>query len=486
MMQRMKEISSPLSPLNIVQPLTRGAFLVHEDDGVNQENISFEDRNCFSKSKLFFPKGCHESSAFRFSISRLPKWAQKEVVSSEIVPHVTETILSQSADVCSTPLASHDQVNASLPNEVETFRDLGLEDIKRIIDSVSSTDTCNSRSQSYIISEEDIRFSKKRWQTIHTVCLDLVSPEVGNRRNNSIMPLSSMIMLQSTSDPGEETDRFSKDSLNGNAKCFNDVKEIDIFSSPVRRDQHHGTLNNLVERLTPSAKENKVQLAFEAEHQPDSLFELHFSNLSAVRKVEKQSSILKRYSSRFSVQRNHIKGCKTLTSSRDEVCTEKAVSCISLGKFSPDVIGKQAQIALPEKEEDSLMTKAEKLPNADFRFFQSESLDLTIKKDSASSRMNQLGTAERDPNILNEQETITQCREALSGLNAAAETVHSLFTKLASLLPKEDCPASPATDVYLEAVRLLPSIAEKIHAVSDLVHPETKRKHITLHPTRHN
>lgn len=88
-MERLKENSCPLSPLNIAQPLIQGAFLVRADDDINQESLTtLENSNSLSN-------GCHESSAFRFSISRLPKWAQKEVVCSESISCVTDPDSSQ-------------------------------------------------------------------------------------------------------------------------------------------------------------------------------------------------------------------------------------------------------------------------------------------------------------------------------------------------------------------------------------------------------
>lgn len=61
---------------------------MREDDDIIQDSLTLtalENSNCFSKRGLSFSNARHESSAFRFSISRLPKWAQKEVVSSETI-----------------------------------------------------------------------------------------------------------------------------------------------------------------------------------------------------------------------------------------------------------------------------------------------------------------------------------------------------------------------------------------------------------------
>lgn len=79
-------------------------------------------------------------------------------------------------------------------------------------------------------------FSKKRWQTIHTVCLDLISPEVG-------------------------------------------------------KDQHNGSLNTLPEKLTPVLV-NKAQSVIETKNQEYSLFEQHFGNLSTLPKVRRFSFTL--------------------------------------------------------------------------------------------------------------------------------------------------------------------------------------------------
>uniref|UniRef100_A0A7N0U4G7 Mitogen-activated protein kinase-binding protein 1 n=1 Tax=Kalanchoe fedtschenkoi TaxID=63787 RepID=A0A7N0U4G7_KALFE len=456
MMQRMKESSSPLSPLDVPEKLTVGAFLIREDDDANQESVlSLEDDRCFSKSKQFFAKGYQESSAFRFSISRLPKWAQKEVVGT--IPSVSETILPQYTDVHSTPLAIHDRVKVSPHHEVETSPDLVAGDFKRILNSISSCDT--GSSQGYINPEIEISaisFSKMRWRTIHTVCLDQLTPEV-RHLNSSNMLLSSINLAQGTSDPSDEK------QVTGNSNGLNDVKEKALFSSTVCKDQHCFTANNTVERLTPCGDGNKMPAAFEIENQPDSFFERHFNNLSTIRKVEKQSSVMKKSSSLFTVRRNNFKGCKTLSSSSNEVSIQNPVPCMLLEDLSSDSIVGQAHQALSELKHD-LKTKAADLQSSDLSSSLLEPLNHTINKD-----LNQLDVTEYDPNTLDRQEVIAQLKEALFGLNAATETVHNLFSKLESLLPKEDHAASPEANVYHDAARVLPSIAEKIHAVSNLV-----------------
>lgn len=66
------------------------------------------------------------------------------------------------------------------------------------------------------------------------------------------------------------------------------------------------------------------------------------------------------------------------------------------------------------------------------------------------------------------QEKITECREALHSLDAAAQNALQLFSKLGILASRQHESSGFKTELYDHAVGLLPSITEKVHALADL------------------
>lgn len=89
--QRVKEKYGILPPRNFAQPaaLSQIIFCEEEDQKCRMDSVDM------SFKKDLDQIGPHLTSAFKFSISRLPKWAQKKVTDSEIVPGNLDFSLSQ-------------------------------------------------------------------------------------------------------------------------------------------------------------------------------------------------------------------------------------------------------------------------------------------------------------------------------------------------------------------------------------------------------
>lgn len=100
MLQRMHENIGPLSLSSLAQPVAFSQLLFFEEED-QQCGINCEDALLPGNSNQVGQKRCYqhgeprEDSAFKFSVSRLPRWAQDKVTSSDIVPLNPNFTLSQ-------------------------------------------------------------------------------------------------------------------------------------------------------------------------------------------------------------------------------------------------------------------------------------------------------------------------------------------------------------------------------------------------------
>lgn len=87
MQNRLKENCGPLSPKSLARPLAFGqAFFSAEEDKFISEDLSLpEISNQVGRKVVYGRKDPRETLAFKFSVSRLPRWAQDKVLSSEVV-----------------------------------------------------------------------------------------------------------------------------------------------------------------------------------------------------------------------------------------------------------------------------------------------------------------------------------------------------------------------------------------------------------------
>lgn len=87
MLQRMKE---NLGPLSLAQPVGFRQISFYEEENkqfiVNPEDVLLPENSNQIGQRMSHQGGPREISAFKFSVSRLPRWAQAKVTSSNIVP----------------------------------------------------------------------------------------------------------------------------------------------------------------------------------------------------------------------------------------------------------------------------------------------------------------------------------------------------------------------------------------------------------------
>jgi hypothetical protein len=96
MLQRMKE---NLGPLSLPQPVGfRQIWFNEEEDEqfrVNPEDVLLPENSNQIRQRMSYQGGPRETLAFKFSVSRLPRWAQAKVTSSNILPSDLKFNLSQ-------------------------------------------------------------------------------------------------------------------------------------------------------------------------------------------------------------------------------------------------------------------------------------------------------------------------------------------------------------------------------------------------------
>lgn len=100
MLQRMHENIGPLSLSSLAQPVAFSQLLFFEEEdqqcGINCEDALLPGNSNQVGQKRRYQHGePREDSAFKFSVSRLPRWAQDKVTSSDIVPLNPNFTLSQ-------------------------------------------------------------------------------------------------------------------------------------------------------------------------------------------------------------------------------------------------------------------------------------------------------------------------------------------------------------------------------------------------------
>lgn len=100
MLHKIKEKSTHFTPTSIVQPVSSSGIKFHEEDDYQckicpEEVILPECSKTLSQKHFYQRVSLPETSAFKFSISRLPKWAQAKVTSPRVMPIDPDYISSQ-------------------------------------------------------------------------------------------------------------------------------------------------------------------------------------------------------------------------------------------------------------------------------------------------------------------------------------------------------------------------------------------------------
>ncbi|KAE8654270.1 Phosphate transporter 4,2 [Hibiscus syriacus] len=421
MLQKVKETSLLLSPRTLYMPVafTRTTICGEENKSCSSKISQLAERcNQHKQRANYHGWDSQETYAFRLSISRLPKWAQDKVTSTDFVRRNLEITSPQQMQVdpkISSPLISSGEDYGSLSHEHQTASDRCsggsnscLSDICRSA-SNATTETQSSASPDKLVRSSA---AEDHWFTVYNVHLDLLdSPEVQNFKDIK-MPVSSPKLVQGLAD---EMPNESEHSL-GHRDHFIDDEQ--------------------------SAMDVNT---FHVKSEDSDLFKEHFGNLSATLEVEKrQSSTRRRYSSQYFVRRDYLVGCKRLFNpfmQKNESTSNITLEEVA-GSIDQDL---NCSVSLDEKDEEG---------------------SSTIEEESEAPKQHVNEQTEV-------QEKITACKEALISLDIAAENVFKLFTKLRTETSMEESSSGSRVELYDEAKELMPKIAEKINSIAKVVQNNT-------------
>ncbi|CAL5335071.1 unnamed protein product [Camellia sinensis] len=500
-LQKIKQNSRPSSPSSIVQPASLSHLKFYEEDDhpfkINPEQWTLPESS--NPVRLFCQGGgLRETSAFKFSISRLPKWARAKVNSPRIMPI--------DPDYTSSQVGSHGDSNVQTPSKHD------LEGSEPFLGSMSRHSSDTDTSQGSKMPQETHRRSfalDRRWLTIHTVCLDsLNSPGVWDTRDMKMMvtipSVSKDPALEMTSDievikvssrdpsvnnspvepsfglrnhvDGEGASLTKHARQNGSGSASHSSDELEISSASACQEV---SVSEVSEQFQSETTESGLQALMEVnaacmKSQAKDLLKHNFGDLSGRLKTEeRKSSVRKSYSAQFVLRKDLLRGQKKLfdTPIRDlggESMKEGKEVTSHAMQQDPQILVLEELQSTCEKDVKNMMPK---LQSSATIISQSDSANCFATDNSGNLDLENI-INQPDSNFegCEKQNTIMACKEALLNLETAAENAFLLFSKLGTLTNTvEEASIGSESQLYSEATEMLPSIAKKVQEVTTLV-----------------
>ncbi|KAI8556850.1 hypothetical protein RHMOL_Rhmol05G0287600 [Rhododendron molle] len=508
MLHKIKEKSMPFTPTSIVQPVCLSGIKYHEEDDhqckIRPEEVILPECPKTLSQKHFYQRvSLPETSAFKFSISRLPKWAQAKVTSPRVMPIDPDYISSQQARLkVFSPLPS---VGSHRGPDVQTPSTHEVKGSEPFLGSMSryssDNDTTGHGSR---MPQETHRKSfalDRRWFTIHTVCLDLLnSPEVWDTKE--MKEMKAPVTVRKKDRAVEMTSDIEVIEVSSRDPDVNNLEET-AFGLSNHVDAKVASLTEQARRNNPgSASHNsdrfkmdnasacqevavlEVSEPFQSETTENAVQATINVNASCIRSREKdpfkrnlghssakietgerKSSARRSYSGQFILRQDLLRGHKNLfeTPSRDfggeSMKQEKELtSRVTLGDLSVLVHKESQMIETSEQDPKNLMPQLVGSHSV---------LSLSNSADCSSGYIS--GNLESSFEDYEKQNTIIACKEVLLNLETAADNLFQLFCRLGTLENGEEITRVSEAQLYSEATEILPSIAKKVHAVAKLV-----------------
>ncbi|XP_038883897.1 mitogen-activated protein kinase-binding protein 1 isoform X1 [Benincasa hispida] len=482
MHQKMNEGSGPLSPGSMTQPIPFSRIMIYEEDGdeAKQHATNSGDDSKQDGFRVLHQGEAAPEATFRFSISRLPRWAQYKVTNSDNAQINHESTPLQKS-CCS--LVIDDHGNAPLLPELQICSDHILGSVNSCTSSLSGNSSDNSNTNDSHVPQETFSghpAMESRWLSIYNVCLDLPSsPEMQNFMDR-----------KSASSTNGLQDAAKLPAFNGcsSGQASNDIdiggeltsSKIAIFHnfSPSKREfhtrmneVHSGEMKELLSSNVKSEKQaigDSIPCRIKAED--GDLFKLHYGSLSTSHK-KNESAARRRYSSKYVVQKDCLGSSKRLRMlPYDYGCTTLNYVDEATNHSPSEIMPSQV---LAEQELDFTRTTETLLSSKSLHFSQNESYP--GEKESKRAKLTE-GNNGSSPAPSELEEKRTSCREVLLGLDAAAENAVQFFSRLVAPACHEDSLHESGLELYDEAAKLLPSIIEKINAVAKLAQCKNKDK----------
>ncbi|XP_037495031.1 mitogen-activated protein kinase-binding protein 1 [Jatropha curcas] len=497
MLQRIKENSRPLSSKNSVLTSAFNRIIISEEEDqlcrINPEDDLFPESNQVVQNMLDKVGGPRRTPTFRFSISRLPMWAQAKVAHSDILlnPDFTSSQPQQQLEEKSlSPMASDGREYGPFYHEAQTPVSLDVRGNASCLSSLSRTSPDTNSSQISPISQENLKYFAKdnHWLSIYTVCLDVLNSPETHLSTNLKMPVLSSHLLQNPAKLPRDGEFPLEQAFIVRSDGYKVPKRYACSGRCENLDNHdHGfglhntstcqchrlVSTHMAEQLSTDKSRSQMRKPIRGDcchlkSEDNELFKQNFGSLStSCCKVERsRSSVRRRYSARYILQRDYHGDCKRLFDTPDREGGKTL-------KYGGETVPHNTSENLEEVQQESSckqgvkssvqISNLSRSQNEWTKFSQAEnSLHMKLRE-----TMDQKEITQEESNF--QQRTIA-CREALLHLDEAAKNVLNLFAELgATLVSKDDISSGPEAELYDEAGKLLPSIAEKLDAVAELV-----------------
>ncbi|KAL9315375.1 hypothetical protein ACSQ67_016376 [Phaseolus vulgaris] len=441
-LERIMEKNNPLSPRSSGQPPSLSCLSFCKEkflhSKINPGVWSMMNNNQHGDEMLYPGISHTEASAFKFSVSRLPKWAQAKVSSSN--------------GVCKNLNCSSSEVFAPLSTKVQSPYD----------NASPLPDTVNPQDSSRLGGTYSNIPLDNHWHSVYTVCMEaLSSPEMLDLCKTKFPE----IPLNIRQHRAEDQNSSGLSNLSKNEKMG------------VAPDEHVGCNNNDVSWCSEEVSESKEEQLYLSEsgivsktttegnlgslpsEEDSDMFKQHFGSLSNTHKAESRKSLVRRFSSRYIVQWDYPGDCKKLFSSPDGHTSGRKSSEDEGGTH---IISEDRSSQLKEIEEIRTSSGQDIKNSEPSTHSTCELIKFPIKENSVD-KGSELG------------ETIALCKDAFGRLDVAAENTLRLFSELKKFQGEEVATGAGAQFLD-EAAELLPLVVKKVNAVARLVQCRKKGK----------
>uniref|UniRef100_A0A2N9FAB1 Anaphase-promoting complex subunit 4 WD40 domain-containing protein n=1 Tax=Fagus sylvatica TaxID=28930 RepID=A0A2N9FAB1_FAGSY len=396
MLQRMKENLGPLSSSSLAQPVAFSQILLYEEEDwqcrINPEDVMLPENSSQIGQKTHYQHGGpRQTSAFKFTVSRLPRWAQAKVTSLDIVPMNLNFTLSQQVDQ------------------------------KYFSPSVGDSLRCAS-----------------------------VSPEVKISTNHDIEGSDIPSNGQCSFGHGDKLGKHNT------SECLEAVARNVA-------EQSHSVKNGC------EMEADTDVITSQMKSEDSDLFRQHFGSLSTTHKIDRtKSSVRRRYSARYVVHRDYLGDCKKLFGTPVQDLASKTLNCQK--EAATRLTLEDPVFHILEEQKMDLKNLDQSLLSPSCTFSPSELTKCPGTRSPIKIKLTE-GTDQKECTSKGSdvQERIITCKEALLSLNAAAENAVNVFSNLRTLDSSEEFLGGIRAELYDEADKLLPSIAEKVNSVALLL-----------------
>ncbi|KAI5429628.1 uncharacterized protein LOC127127506 isoform X3 [Lathyrus oleraceus] len=408
---------------------------------INHRDVCSLKKESKSGNGVLNSKSIHgEASSFKYSISRLPKWAQAKVIQCNDVSYISSEAYSA--------LSPQVQIPPNRP--------------------YLSPETLNTQCTSRPIGTFNKTDLDNHWRNVYTNCMDALStPEMQNVLEAKFPKIASSSI--------QDRAMISKDKISFELSSLNEETGIVL-------NQHVSSNNNnssrYYEEVSDRRKEEKLHLDESGSKSKTTLednlnslscvkdrdiFKQHLCSLSSTHKMKSRNSSVRRFSSRYTVHWDYAGHYKKLFSSPVRNITD---SKKSKEEAATDNITENRSLQLMEIQEvENSSEENLKNPEPDSTH---ELISCPTKENSIDNQL-RLDRDQKEGGCDESelQETIAACKEAFGSLDAAAERAVQLFSKLEKRYGEEV--SRDEVQFLNDAFELLPFIVEKVNTVARLV-----------------